>query len=97
MREQLTFKVEYESEIDESNNREFVFKHMKMKDVRKWSALQKTDYDGDKMMDIINLLSDSLVNTSSKDFEKWIDNLYEDEFVSFLETYTVAKDEERKK
>ena len=97
MREQLTFKVNFISELDENNNRDFVFKQMKMKDVKRWSALQKEDYKGDKMEDMVKLLEESVVNVKSKEFNSWIDNLYEDEFVSFLETYTVAKDEERKK
>lgn len=97
MREQLTFKVNFISELDEKNNRDFVFKQMKMKDVKRWSALQKEDYKGDKMEDMVKLLEESVVNVKSKEFNSWIDNLYEDEFISFLETFTEAKEEERKK
>ena len=97
MREQLTFKVEFISELDEKNNRDFIFRQMKMKDVRKWSALQREDYKGDKMEDVVTLLRDTVVNVKPKEFSSWLDNLYEDEFVSFLETFTEAKEEERKK
>lgn len=97
MREQLTFKVEFVSELDEKNNRDFIFRQMKMKDVRKWSALQREDYKGDKMEDVVTLLRDTVVNVKPKEFSSWLDNLYEDEFVSFLETFTEAKEEERKK
>jgi hypothetical protein len=38
-----------------------------------------------------------VVNVKQKEFTSWLDNLYEDEFVSFLETFTEAKEEERKK
>jgi|TARA_R100000482_G_scaffold66973_1_gene25031 hypothetical protein len=97
MREQLTFKVEFVSELDEKNNRDFIFRQMKMKDVRKWSALQREDYKGDKMEDVVSLLRETVVNVKQKEFTSWLDNLYEDEFVSFLETFTEAKEEERKK
>lgn len=97
MREQLTFKVEFVSELDEKNNRDFIFRQMKMKDVRKWSALQREDYKGDKMEDVVTLLRETVVNVKPKEFSSWLDNLYEDEFVSFLETFTEAKEEERKK
>mgnify|MGYP003125024298 FL=1 len=97
MREQLTFKVEFVSELDEKNNRDFIFRQMKMKDVRKWSALQREDYKGDKMEDVVSLLRETVVNVKQKEFTSWLDSLYEDEFVSFLETFTEAKEEERKK
>lgn len=93
----LTFTVNFESEAEPSNNKSLVFRVMKMKQIRKWSALQKDDYVGDKMSDMIELLNSSIVNISPDEFSAWVDDLYEVEFVSFLEQYAHAREEERKK